>query len=83
MDDEHSGLKKRSWIRLGASALIGSCIGQYGFHWHTFHDQGLKAFQWDEVLVPAVGVVMAFWLLLVGQRKKITTIGIGDAKQLR
>jgi hypothetical protein len=79
MGDEHSELKKRLWIRLGALALIGSCIGDYITHRHAFHDQGFKAFRWDEVLVPAFGVIMVFWLLLVGQRKRTTTLGIGEA----
>jgi hypothetical protein len=80
MGDEHSELKMplRIWIRLGALALIGSWIAQAIC-------QGSKAFRWDDVLVPAFGAVMAIWVLLVGQNKKITTLGIGEAttKRLR
>jgi hypothetical protein len=79
MADEPSRLTKRLWIRLGALALIGSAVSQCIFHPDAFHNQGFKTFPWAGVLVPAFAVIMAFWLLLVGQRKKVTTLDIDES----
>ena len=76
MRDEHSERKKRLliWVRIGASALVG----EYVFNRQAFHDQGFRAFLRTDIWVPAFAVVMSYWILLVAQRRGITTLGIGD-----
>jgi hypothetical protein len=79
MGGEHSELKKR--LRGGLGVLAGMFIGQCIYTWHAFPDQGFKAFQWDRFLFAAFGaisVIIGVWL--VGQRKEITTLGVGEAK---
>jgi hypothetical protein len=81
MGDKRSEKKKRLllWSRLGTLALVGSCISEYVSHRQAFHDQGFKAFRWDDVLVPTFAAVMAIWVSRVAQREETTTLGIGDA----
>ena len=84
MEDEHSELKKRLRALLGV--LVGLFAGQFIFNRHAFPDQVFMAFQWDNFLVGAFGAIAAVICFgLLGQRKVITTLGIGEAtaKKLR
>jgi hypothetical protein len=77
MDDQHSEPKKPRWQAF-LGVLTGLMLGQCVHNWHAFHDQGLRAFRWDNLFAAAVGAVAGAWL--AGQRKheSITTLGIGE-----
>jgi hypothetical protein len=88
MEDEQSELKRRLRPGLGvvAGMFIAECVGQYIRHQHAFHDQGFKAFRWDDFFVRASGAIaLTICFGLLGERKEITTLGLGEitAKKLR
>ena len=88
MEDERSEPKEKPlWTGLGvlSGMFIAQCIHQHILHWHAFSGQEFKAFRWDDFLVSAFGAFVLTWVVPVGQRKEITTLGIGEAttKKLR
>jgi hypothetical protein len=93
MGDEHSEQNKPLWrqqARTTPGLLAGMFIARCIPNWHAFRDHGLmagfKAFRWDDFLPQAFGATsLAICFALLGQRKVITTLGIGEAtaKKLR
>jgi hypothetical protein len=84
MEDEHSELKKR--LRALAVVLVGISIGLRICTWNAFPGHWFSPFRWDNVLVGAFGAIAArICFGLLGQRKVITTLGIGEdtAKKLQ
>jgi hypothetical protein len=66
--------------------LVGISVGLFIFNRHAFHDQAFMAFRWGNCLVGAFGTIAAvICFRLLGQRKVITTLGIGEdtAKKLQ
>jgi hypothetical protein len=89
MEDEQSERKKPpAWtgpVAAGLTALAAAFLAQCILNWDAILGQGFKALQWDSVLPGAVGGFVLIWVMPVGQRREITTLGIGQftAKKLR
>ena len=84
MGDEHPDLKKR--LRILAGVCAGIFIAGRILNGHAFPGQGFNPFQWDSLLMGALGAIASrICFGFLGQRKVITTLGIGEtaAKKLK
>jgi hypothetical protein len=73
-------LEPRNLLRIGLVTLAGMLMSRCILYWHTSSGHGLRDFQWDRLLLQALGatgLLICVWL--VGRGKETITLGIGKS----